>query len=68
LQNPENPYSNPKITLIAEANSVVVTPTCKLSNADNLLAYKEYCSIQLEIEAFIDSLSFGNYISFEFQV
>jgi hypothetical protein len=59
---------NPEVTLIAEANSVVVTPTCKLSNADNLGSFKDHCFIHLEIEAFIDNVSFGNYISFEFQV
>jgi hypothetical protein len=66
LTNPGNPDTNPVLTLIAEANSVVFTPSCKLSNADAPTTYKTHCTIPLRIEAFIDAMSFGYYTNFEF--
>ena len=68
LTNPGNPNTNPELTLIAEANSVVFTPTCKLSNADEPTTYKQYCTISLRIEVFIGTVSFGYYNYFDFNV
>ena len=63
---PSSPNTNPVVTLIAEANSIVFTPSCKLSNADAPTTYKTHCTIPLRIEAFIDNVSFGYYTNFNF--
>ena len=46
----------------------MVTIDCKLSNADAPTKYKQYCTIPLRIEAFIDTISFGYYTRFDFIV
>jgi uncharacterized protein YcgI (DUF1989 family) len=68
LEDPGSPDKNPSISLVAEANSIVVSSNCKLSNKDNPSTFVEFCKIPLQIEAFINTVSFGNYISFDFYV
>lgn len=66
--DPGTALQNPTIELIAEANKLVATPTCKLSNTMNGGTYQSYCDITLEVEAFIGTLSFGVYTQFVFRV
>jgi hypothetical protein len=47
FKDPRDHYTNPEVTFIAEANEVVVTSNCKLSNVDSQQAYTKNCLISL---------------------
>ena len=47
LEDPGRPDLNPSISLVAEANSIVVSSNCKLSNTDDPSTFVEFCKIPL---------------------
>lgn len=64
------------ITLSADANSKVNSPTCSLSTKSQIASgvkftdrvYTNECEFTFQVEAFIDDTSFGTYTSFKYIV
>lgn len=68
------PPNHATIQLIAEANTLVNSPTCTLSTQTQInasadpIVYKSKCSFVFEIEAVMGATNFGQYTTFTFDV